>query len=58
MTEIKKELENYIKTQEKGRDLAYTECKKIIYKYQEQGKCRSCKEYEELIRFVCDKLEY
>ena len=58
MTDIKKELENYIKTQEKGFNTAYAECKKIIYKYQELGKYRSCKEYEELIRFVCDKLGY
>jgi hypothetical protein len=58
MTDIKKELEQFIKTREKGCDFAYVECKKIIYKYQEQGKYRSCREYEELIKFICDKLEY
>ena len=58
MKDIKQELENYIKTQEKGSSQAYEECKKIIYKYQDCGLFTTDIEYLELIDFICDKLEY
>ena len=58
MQDVKLELKEFIKNKEKGCDFVYAECKKIIYKYQKEGKYRSEKEYQELINFICEELEY